>query len=100
MDSIVTIQPEEIKQRLANGEKLTLIDVREDDEVAEGMIPSAIHIRLGELPERHTEIPKSDEIILVCRSGNRSGRAYLFLDSLGYKGLKNMSGGMLQYNVD
>jgi rhodanese-related sulfurtransferase len=92
-----TILPSELKQRLLNGEQLTIIDVREDEEVAAGMIPGAVHIPLGELPERHEEIPQAGEIILVCRSGNRSGKAFGYLESLGYKGLKNMTGGMLEW---
>lgn len=92
-----TILPSEIKARLAQGEKLTLIDVREDEEVAAGMIQGAIHIPLGQLPERLSEIPQVDEVILVCRSGNRSGRALGYLEANGYKGLKNMTGGMLEW---
>ncbi|OCT17020.1 sulfurtransferase [Paenibacillus pectinilyticus] len=92
-----TILPSEIKARLAQGEKLTLIDVREDEEVAEGMIQGAIHIPLGQLPDRLSEIPEVDEVILVCRSGNRSGRALGYLEANGYKGLKNMTGGMLEW---
>lgn len=92
-----TILPSEIKARLAQGEQLTLIDVREDEEVAEGMIQGALHIPLGQLPERLGEIPQVDELILVCRSGNRSGRALGYLEANGYKGLKNMTGGMLEW---
>ncbi|MEW9697876.1 rhodanese-like domain-containing protein [Paenibacillus sp. SI8] len=92
-----TIAPSEVKERLSRGEQLTIVDVREDEEVAEGIISGAKHIPLGQLPERHTEIPQTDEVILVCRSGNRSGRALGYLESLGYKGLKNMSGGMLEW---
>ncbi|NQX57560.1 rhodanese-like domain-containing protein [Paenibacillus qinlingensis] len=92
-----TILPSEIKARLAQGEHLTLIDVREDEEVAEGMIQGAIHIPLGQLPERLSEIPQVEEVILVCRSGNRSGRALGYLEANGYKGLKNMTGGMLEW---
>lgn len=91
------IKPEEIKQRLAKGEKLNMIDVREDEEVAHGMIPGAVHIPMGELPERHNEIERTGEIILVCRSGNRSARVYEYLQSLGYTGLLNMTGGMLEW---
>ncbi|KRE90509.1 sulfurtransferase [Paenibacillus sp. Soil766] len=92
-----TILPSEIKARLAQGEQLTLIDVREDEEVAQGIIQGAIHIPLGQLPERLSEIPQVDEVILVCRSGNRSGRALGYLEANGYKGLKNMTGGMLEW---
>jgi rhodanese-related sulfurtransferase len=92
-----TILPSEIKDRLSRGEQLTIIDVREDEEVASGMIQGAIHIPLGQLPDRLSDIPKEEEVILVCRSGNRSGRALGFLEAQGYKGLKNMTGGMLEW---
>lgn len=92
-----TILPSEIKVRLGRGERLAIVDVREDEEVAEGMLSGAIHIPLGQLPDRLSEIPQAEEIILVCRSGNRSGRALGFLEAQGFKGLKNMTGGMLEW---
>jgi rhodanese-related sulfurtransferase len=90
-----TITPEEIKKRMEQGETLTLIDVREDEEVAAGMIPGAIHIRMSEIPARQEEISRSEEVILVCRSGARSGRVQEYLEEQGFTGLKNMVGGML-----
>ena len=45
----------ELQQKLENGETLHMVDVREEDEVATGIIPGAIHIPLGELPERFKE---------------------------------------------
>lgn len=92
-----TILPSEIKERLDRGEQLAIVDVREDDEVAAGVIPGAKHIPLAQLPDRLSEIPQVEELILVCRSGNRSGRAISFLEAQGYKGLKNMTGGMLEW---
>lgn len=92
-----TISPEELKARLDQGEAMYMIDVREDEEVAVRMIPTAVHIPLGELPERHEEIQRQDEVILICRSGNRSGKAYDYLQMLGFTGLKNMTGGMLAW---
>ena len=92
-----TIEPQQIKERINQGEALVIIDVREDEEVAAGMIPGALHIPLGQLPERHGEIPDGPEVILVCRSGNRSGRAYEYLTAIGKSGLKNMTGGMLAW---
>ncbi|MCP3771826.1 rhodanese-like domain-containing protein [Paenibacillus sp. MZ04-78.2] len=92
-----TITPQEVKQRLENGEKLTIIDVREPEEVALGMIPGAKHIPLMEIPQRHGEIPQHSETILVCRSGNRSGRALEYLEAQGFTGLVNMTGGMLEW---
>ena len=98
MYPVGTITPEEIKERLRKGEQLTVIDVREPDEVALGMIPGAIHIPLAAIPVRSDEIPEAEEIILVCRSGNRSGRACEYLQQSGVKGLKNMLGGMMAWD--
>ncbi|MEK8129871.1 rhodanese-like domain-containing protein [Paenibacillus filicis] len=94
-----TITPAEIKQRLANGEKLDMIDVREDEEVAQGIIPGAVHIPLMQIPDRISEIPQNGETILVCRSGNRSGRALEYLQAQGLTQLKNMTGGMLEWEA-
>ncbi|GAA4856916.1 rhodanese-like domain-containing protein [Paenibacillus vulneris] len=92
-----TITPQELKSRLDKGDKLDIIDVREAEEVALGMIPGAVHIPLMQIPDRLNDIPRDRETILVCRSGNRSGRAYDFLSAQGFTNLKNMSGGMLEW---
>lgn len=87
---------EEVQAMLENGERPNFIDVREADEVAEGIIPGAIHIPLGEVPERVNELDKSKPYILICRSGGRSGRATEFLEGEGYDAA-NMTGGMLEW---
>ena len=76
------ITPVEVQELLESGEQLNLVDVREDDEVAEGIIPGAIHIPLGEVVERVGELDKSKSYIIICRSGGRSGRATEFLERL------------------
>lgn len=97
MTTFGTITPEEIRSRLERGEALNLIDVREQEEFAQGIIPGARHIPLGELPDRLSEIERTGEIILVCRSGSRSGKACEYLSHMGITGIKNMTGGMLAY---
>lgn len=92
-----TMTIEEILNLLDANEDLNIIDVREDDEVAEGMIPGATHIPLGEVPERLGELDKSKQYIIVCRSGGRSGRACEFLAQQGYDAT-NLEGGMLAYD--
>lgn len=93
---IKQMRPEEVEQKLKDDETLNLIDVREDDEVAEGMIPEAIHIRMGEIPDSLEKLDKSEEYIIICRSGGRSERVCHFLQDQGYKVI-NMTGGMLQW---
>lgn len=93
--TVVNIHPVDVKERVKRGEPLVIVDVREQAEVATGIIPLAMHIPLNELTHRWEEIPSSsEEIILVCRSGNRSSVACQFLSAMGYKNVKNMLGGM------
>ncbi len=95
--SVKTVMtPDEVKQKLEKGEKLNIIDVREQQEVAEGMIPGAKHIALGEIQERAGELEKGKEYVMVCRSGSRSGMATEYLNSLGYTCI-NMVGGMMNW---
>jgi rhodanese-related sulfurtransferase len=86
----------ELQERLEKGEQFNLIDVREADEVAAGMIPGSKHIVLGDVPVRMDELDRSKSSILICRSGGRSGRAAEFLGDEGYD-VTNMVGGMLEW---
>ncbi|SES05521.1 rhodanese-like domain-containing protein [Salipaludibacillus aurantiacus] len=85
-----------VEQQIKNNKKVTLIDVREPEEVAAGKIPGVINIPLGLLEYRLHELKKSEEYIIVCRSGSRSGLATSFLESRGYNAT-NMSGGMISW---
>ncbi|MBM7606113.1 rhodanese-related sulfurtransferase [Metabacillus crassostreae] len=97
MYEIKEISPEEIQQKLEKGEKLELIDVREDEEVEAGMIPQARHIRMNDIPDQIDAIDKEKETIFICRSGARSGNVCAYLQDKGYN-VVNMAGGMLDYN--
>jgi len=71
-----------------------MIDVRTDEEWRAGYIEGAIHIPLSEIKKNieNYEISKDEEILLYCRSGNRSGRAKVILDELGYTNVTNIGG--------
>lgn len=70
-----------------------VLDVREDFEVAEGMIPGALHIPMGQLNTRLAEIEKTRPVIVVCHSGNRSAAVAEALNGIGYTAA-TMAGGM------
>ncbi len=93
---VKTIEPKKVEEKLVNSERVSIIDVRKDEEVARGMIPGASHIPLDEISERYNEIPKDEEHVMVCRSGGRSGKAAQFLQEKGFNVI-NMSGGMLAW---
>ena len=57
-----------------------LLDVREDDEWAAGHVPGATHVPLGQLGARTAEVPRDQQIYVICRSGIRSARAAQALD--------------------
>ena len=96
---MTNITPEEVKERLDNGEKLHLVDVRQPEETAEYNI-GGIALPLGNIQNMQTdEIDdlKNEEVILYCRSGNRSGIAAQILDQMGFSNTKNLTGGMLAW---
>ncbi len=86
----------EVQKKLAENENLQLIDVREHEEVAYGMVPGAKHIPMGEIPVRLEELDKEKEYIFICRSGRRSENVCHYLQEQGYKCI-NMAGGMLDW---
>jgi rhodanese-related sulfurtransferase len=70
-----------------------ILDVREDDEWTAGHAEGATHVPLGEVPQRLGELPDADPLYVICRSGNRSGRAVAWLGQQGVETV-NVAGGM------
>ncbi len=96
---MTNITVEELKKRMDAGEKLNIVDVREPYENAEFNIGGTL-IPLGNIQTMQIdaiEDLKDEEIILYCRSGNRSGQACMFLDAMGFKNTRNLVGGMLSW---
>ena len=94
-----TITVQELKKRLDAGENIHLVDVREPYENAEFNIGGVL-LPVGEIRNMQTETIddwRDDEVILYCRSGNRSGQATLILEQLGFQNVKNLVGGMLAW---
>ncbi len=88
----------ELKSRMDAGEQLHILDVRETWEYEEFNIGAKL-IPLGELPGRLDEIEvwKSAEVIVHCRSGARSASAQAFLTSQGFGNVRNLLGGILDW---
>jgi rhodanese-related sulfurtransferase len=93
----ITVQ--EVKSRLAAGEPLHILDVREPEEYAEFNIGGKL-LPLGNVLSMQTEAIdswKNEELIIHCRSGKRSMQACLFLETMGFTNVKNMIGGVLAW---
>ncbi|GAB3908329.1 hypothetical protein GCM10028803_43740 [Larkinella knui] len=92
------ITAQELKERLDKGEKVNLIDVREEYEFDEDNLGGQLY-PLGSLPSQIDDLEdlRDDEIIIYCRSGARSGRAQQFLEQNGFSNVRNLIGGILAY---
>ena len=97
-DEIATITAEALHKTLeAKAEHPLVIDVREPAEFEASHIDGALLAPLATVEENLAQIPKDREIVLVCRSGRRSGIAYERLAARGYTRMWNMTGGMVAW---
>ncbi len=76
-----------------------ILDVRQPDEWNQVHIPGATLIPLGELSSRLKEVPTDREVVVVCRSGNRSQQGRDILRSAGYTQVTSMAGGVVQWQA-
>jgi rhodanese-related sulfurtransferase len=90
------VEPDEIRARLARGDDVFLLDVREPDEVAEWAYPIGIHIPLGQLGERLDELPRDQTIVVACHVGGRSAAAANALSEAGWTA-ENLTGGAVAW---
>lgn len=86
----------EVNEKLKNGQRPLVVDVREPEEYRALHISGARLIPLGELGKRLKELPKNKEIVCVCASGSRSSSATRQLVAAGYQAI-NLKGGMLAW---
>lgn len=96
VDHINEISTTEVEEMLQKEQNVVLIDVREDEEVANGIIEGALHIPLKQIPNATDSLDRSKEYILICRSGGRSMQAALYMKEQGFN-VTNMTGGMLDW---
>ena len=96
------ITPSDLSRRLAAGDAVVLVDVREayEREIADLPDHGQLRIPVAEFPARFGEIPKDGEVVLYCRSGSRSGWATQFLMIQGHDNVTNMAGGVLGWRAE
>jgi rhodanese-related sulfurtransferase len=98
---IKEITPREFLERRAAGDALTLLDVREDWETTLAPVPSAIvHIPMGQIADRLSELDSQRETVVICRSGGRSMQVAHFLAARGFGSVSNLAGGILAWSRD
>jgi rhodanese-related sulfurtransferase len=82
----------------AHRDEVRLVDVREPDELVETRIEGVENVPLCDVERVAAAWDRGQPIVLVCRSGGRSGRAALALERMGFESVVSMAGGMLAWN--
>lgn len=89
------ITPEEVMAMQGRGESVTLLDVRDQQEVNLGKIPGAVHISRGTMETKiEAVIARDRRVVIYCASGNRSAFAAETLGQMGYRDVASMKGGI------
>jgi rhodanese-related sulfurtransferase len=96
MNSHINIEAGELFN-LINLPKVLLVDVRNPEEVARGMIPGAVHIQLSMLPLQYEKLMNANKVVFYCHSGIRSAHAADFAMSKGINNVHNLEGGILAW---
>jgi rhodanese-related sulfurtransferase len=90
-----------LKEKIVNGDKLNLLDVREPDERTEFNI-GGVFIPLGQVMAMQIDALeefKNEELICYCRSGKRSMQAAMMLETMGFTNVVNLEGGMMAWQM-
>jgi adenylyltransferase/sulfurtransferase len=93
------VTPAQLKAELDAGREITIIDVREPHEWQIGNLEQygSRLIPLGQFPSRLNELNSADEIVVHCKMGGRSAKAYETLKQAGFKKIRNLKGGILAW---
>jgi rhodanese-related sulfurtransferase len=91
----VVISVDQVAEKYKQG--VFILDVRTPEEWAEAHIPGSTLIPLDELEARASEVPTDQEIVVICRSGNRSMQGQDILVKLGYQNVSSMTGGIQEW---
>ncbi len=92
------IEPAQVRGLMSLGGKITVVDVRTQEEWNQGHINGATLMPLDTLPNTYTKLPKTGKLIVYCRSGHRSGQAVQFLIAHGYTNAVSMNGGYMAWS--
>jgi rhodanese-related sulfurtransferase len=88
------ILPAELHARLAAGESLQLLDVREGWEYETARIEGSKLLPMGDIPARMAELDAGSDLVVICHHGGRSMQVALFLERQGFSNIYNLTGGV------
>ncbi|MGI9264700.1 MAG: rhodanese-like domain-containing protein [Gammaproteobacteria bacterium] len=94
------ISPAELSQRINGDKPPVLLDVREEWELAMASLEEAVHIPMGQIPDRLAELDGDREIAVMCHHGVRSRQVVAFLKQSGFAHVINVAGGIDAWSRD
>jgi adenylyltransferase/sulfurtransferase len=97
LDSPWETTVEEVRTRRERADDFVILDVRNPEEWQICHIDGAVLVPLGQLPARLHELDSARELVVHCKSGARSAKAVQFLREAGFRKVKNMRGGILEW---
>ena len=98
-DEVPEITVKELKEKLENGEGISVLDVREPHEYEVANIGARL-IPLGELPERLVELDRDTPLAIHCKTGGRSANAVKLLQDAGFENAFNVKGGSTAWSEE
>ena len=96
----MNISVHRLEEMRKTGEVHTLLDIREDEEVATASIDGALHIPMNSLPENLGQLPKNQPLVVMCHVGGRSAQVQSWLLSNGYQNALNLEGGIAAWSAE
>jgi rhodanese-related sulfurtransferase len=97
VNNVEEIEPEKLVKALSDQKHdFLLIDVRENEELADGSLAGSIHIPMSQFKQRFQEIPRDQTIIVYCAHGVRSFHIAAFLGTRGYHAI-SLKGGFAEW---
>jgi rhodanese-related sulfurtransferase len=91
---VTPLSAQRLRERLDAGETLTVLDVREPEEIAIARFDGALEIPMQDIPGRVGELDPTAEIVVVCHHGVRSAHVAMFLVDQGFSRVLNLTGGI------
>jgi adenylyltransferase/sulfurtransferase len=99
-DVTENIEPRALADRIARGDDLLLVDVREQHEWEIARLEDALLMPLGDLPAMQHRLPRDRELVIYCKGGVRGKRAVEFLRREGFTRVTNLAGGILRWSEE
>lgn len=96
MLSVPSVTVDQLPDPLPAG--LTVLDVREPVEWSQGHVEGSVHLPMAQVPARLGELPESEQLLVVCKVGGRSGRVVQYLLQQGVDAV-NLDGGLVEWEA-